>query len=174
MVKILVVVDMQKDFVDGALGSKEAVAITPNVVKKIKEHNGPIIATRDTHFEDYMDSSEGKFLPVVHCVKGTDGWALDKTVADALAGKEVTYLDKFSFGSPALPGIVSGLVGREDFELELVGLCTDICVISNALILKAAYPEVKISADSSCMAGVTVDKHNAALEVMKSCQIVVM
>lgn len=173
MKKILVVVDMQKDFVDGSLGSNEAVAIRPNVVEKIKNHDGLIIATRDTHFEDYMETSEGKMLPVVHCIKGTEGWELDKDVAKALEGKNVTYVDKFSFGSPALPGIVSGLVGRDEFEIELVGLCTDICVVSNALYLKANYPEVKMSVDSAACAGVTVDKHNAALEVMRSCQIIV-
>lgn len=173
MKKILVVVDMQKDFVDGSLGSKEAVAITPNVVEKIKNHDGLIIATRDTHFEDYMETSEGKNLPVVHCIKGTEGWELDKNIAKALEGKNVTYVDKFSFGSPALPGIVSGLVGRDEFEVEFVGLCTDICVVSNALYLKANYPEVKMSVDSNACAGVTVEKHNAALEVMRSCQIIV-
>ena len=173
MKKILVVVDMQKDFVDGSLGSKEAVAITPNVVEKIKNHDGLIIATRDTHFEDYMETSEGKNLPVVHCIKGTEGWELDKNIAKALEGKNVTYVDKFSFGSPALPGIVSGLVGRDEFEVEFVSLCTDICVVSNALYLKANYPEVKMSVDSNACAGVTVEKHNAALEVMRSCQIIV-
>lgn len=173
MKKILVVVDMQKDFVDGSLGSKEAVAITPNVVEKIKNHDGLIIATRDTHFEDYMETSEGKNLPVVHCIKGTEGWELDKNIEKALEGKNVTYVDKFSFGSPALPGIVSGLVGRDEFEVEFVGLCTDICVVSNALYLKANYPEVKMSVDSNACAGVTVEKHNAALEVMRSCQIIV-
>lgn len=174
MKKILIVVDMQKDFVDGSLGSPEAVAITPNVVSKIKNHDGLIIATRDTHFEDYMESSEGRNLPVVHCIKGTAGWELDESVAAALKEKNVTFLDKFSFASPALPGIVSGLVGREDFEIEFVGLCTDICVVSNALYLKAHYPEVKMSVDSTCCAGVTVEKHNAALEVMRSCQIAII
>lgn len=171
MKKILVVVDMQKDFVDGSLGSADAVAIVPNVVEKIKNHDGLIIATRDTHFEDYMESAEGKKLPVVHCVKNTVGWELNSEVSAALLDKDVTYVDKFTFGAPQLPGIVSGLVGREDFEIELVGLCTDICVVSNALYLKANYPEHEISVDSKCCAGVSVETHNAALATMKCCQI---
>lgn len=171
MKKVLVVVDMQKDFVDGSLGSKEAVAIVDAVCRKIEAHDGPIIATRDTHFADYSETSEGKMLPVEHCIKGSAGWEIDAKVADALAKKQVTYLDKFSFGSTAIPGVVTGLVGLEDFELELIGLCTDICVVSNALILKASFSEKKMSVDSNCCAGVTPQKHEAALEVMRSCQI---
>lgn len=171
MRKILVVVDMQKDFIDGSLGTGEAVAIKPAAISKIKAFDGEIIVTRDTHFEDYMETSEGHNLPVVHCIKGTEGWEIDKDIKEALEGKKVTYLDKFSFGSPALPGVVSGLVGRDDFTVEIIGLCTDICVVSNTLILKAAYPEVSISVDSACCAGVTPNKHEAALETMRSCQI---
>lgn len=171
MKKILLVVDMQKDFVDGSLGSSEAVAMKPSTIAKIKNFEGDIIVTRDTHFDDYMDSSEGKKLPVVHCIKNTEGWELDKDIKEALADKNVTYVDKFSFGSLALPGIVTGLVGRDSFSMEIIGLCTDICVVSNALILKAAFPEIEISIDSACCAGVTPDKHNAALETMRSCQI---
>ncbi len=171
MKKILVVVDMQKDFVDGSLGSSEAVAMKPAAIEKIKNFDGEIIVTRDTHFEDYMDSSEGKRLPVVHCIKNTEGWEIDKDVNVALGGKNVTFLDKFSFGSPALPGVISGLVGRDDFTIEFIGLCTDICVVSNVLITKAAFPEKEITVDSSCCAGVTPFKHEAALETMRSCQI---
>lgn len=173
MKKILVVVDMQKDFVDGSLGSAEAVAMKPNAVEKIKNFDGEIIVTRDTHFDDYMNTSEGKKLPVVHCIKGTEGWEIDKDIKEALTGKAVTYVDKFSFGSPALPGIITGLVGLEDFTIELIGLCTDICVVSNALILKAHFPEKEICVDAKCCAGVTVEKHEAALETMRSCQVVV-
>ena len=173
MKKILIVVDMQKDFVDGSLGTAEAVAIRGAVCEKIRLHEGPVIATRDTHFEDYSDSREGKYLPVSHCIKGTGGWEIDSAVAAALADKNPVTVDKFSFGSPALPGIISGLVGREDFSIELIGLCTDICVVSNALLCKAAFPEKDIYVDSACCAGVTPAKHEAALEVMRSCQIIV-
>jgi len=171
MKKILVVVDMQKDFVDGSLGSAEAVAMKSAAIAKIKGFDGEIIATRDTHFENYMETAEGRKLPVVHCIKGTEGWEIDKDIKQALEGKNVTYVDKFSFGSPALPGFVTGLVGTEAFTIELIGLCTDICVVSNALILKAAFSETEISVDSACCAGVTVQKHEAALEIMRSCQI---
>jgi len=171
MKKILIVVDMQKDFVDGSLGTAEAVGIVDAVCAKIRSHEGPVIVTRDTHFSDYSDSREGRFLPVTHCIKDTAGWQLDSRVAAALEGREYVTLDKFSFGSPALPGIIGGIVGREEFSIELIGLCTDICVVSNALICKAAFSEADISVDSACCAGVTPAKHEAALEVMRSCQI---
>ncbi|MBQ8783022.1 MAG: cysteine hydrolase [Clostridia bacterium] len=170
MNKILVVVDMQKDFVDGALGSAEAVAIVPNVVKKIKNFDGLIFVTYDTHSENYMDSSEGKKLPVPHCIKGTDGWKLDSQVETALEGKDFVAVEKPTFGSVDLPRLIRNRVG-EEFSLEIIGLCTDICVVSNALILKASFPENEISVVSDCCAGVTVDAHNAALQTMKSCQI---
>ena len=170
MKKILVVVDMQKDFVDGALGSSEAVSIVPNVVKKIKDFDGEIFVTFDTHYENYMNTSEGKKLPVPHCVKGTDGWCLDENIQSALNGKNYTSVEKLTFGSVDLPKLIKDKVG-DSFELELVGLCTDICVVSNALILKASFPENEISVISDCCAGVTVESHNAALQTMKSCQI---
>ncbi len=173
MKKILVVVDMQKDFVDGSLGSAEAVAIRSAVCEKIRNHEGTVIATRDTHFADYANTREGKFLPVPHCIKGTAGWELDASVNAALEGKDCFIVDKISFGSPALPDIVRSLAGSDDFSVELIGVCTDICVVSNALLIKAAFPEIDISVDSSCCAGVTPAKHEAALEVMRSCQIVV-
>ena len=171
MKKFLVVVDMQKDFVDGALGSKEAVAIVPNVVKKINEFDGEIFVTYDTHFDNYMETNEGKNLPVPHCIKGTDGWKLNDEVAAALNGKEYTEVEKITFGSVKLPELVKAAAGDEKFTVELVGLCTDICVVSNVLVLKAHFPEIKISVDSSCCAGVTPEKHEAALETMRSCQI---
>jgi nicotinamidase-related amidase len=171
MKKFLIVVDMQKDFVDGALGTPEAVKIVPNVVEKIKNFDGEIIVTYDTHFENYMDTSEGKKLPVPHCIKGTDGWTLDKDVQKALNGKKYTEVEKPTFGSIKLPEIIKDMAGEEEFSIELVGLCTDICVVSNALLLKANLPEAQISVDSSCCAGVTVDSHNAALQTMKMCQI---
>lgn len=171
MKKFLVVVDMQKDFVDGSLGTAEAVAIVPNVVKKINEFDGDIFVTYDTHFDNYMDTSEGKMLPVPHCIKGTDGWKLDANVAEALKGKDYTEVEKITFGSVDLPDMIFKAAGDEDFSIELVGLCTDICVVSNTLILKANYPEKDITVDASCCAGVTPESHNAALTTMKMCQI---
>ena len=171
MKRFLVVVDMQKDFVDGALGSKEAVAIVPAAVEKIKGFDGGIFVTYDTHFKDYMDTQEGKFLPVPHCIKGTAGWQLDKEVAAALAEKPYTPVEKITFGSTALPELIGREAGEEPFSVELIGLCTDICVVSNALLLKANFPEAPISVDAACCAGVTPAKHEAALETMRSCQI---
>ncbi len=167
MRKILVVVDMQKDFVDGALGSKEAAAIVDNVVNKISSFEGEIFVTFDTHFENYMETSEGKNLPVPHCIKDTPGWRLDEKVEKALENKKYTKVEKLTFGSVDLPK----LIGEGDKEIELIGLCTDICVVSNALILKANFPESEIKVDSRCCAGVTPEAHNAALMTMKSCQI---
>lgn len=171
MKHILIVVDMQKDFVDGALGTAEAVAIVENVAAKINAQVGPIIVTYDTHSENYMDTAEGKKLPVPHCIKGTDGWHLNDRVAEALSGKEYTPIEKPTFGSVELPALVETLAGGEDFSLELIGLCTDICVVSNALLLKASFPEVPISVDAACCAGVTPESHKAALTTMGFCQI---
>ncbi len=170
MKKILVVVDMQNDFIDGALGTPEAVSIVPSVTEKIKAFEGDIFVTLDTHFENYLDSSEGKKLPVAHCIKGTNGWELNDSVKAALHGKEYTLVEKLTFGSVDLPGLIKEKSG-DDFEIELIGLCTDICVVSNALILKANFPEKEISVDSGCCAGVTVESHNAALTTMRFCQI---
>lgn len=171
MKKILVVVDMQKDFVDGSLGTKEAAAIADNVAEKIINHNGLIFATFDTHFEDYMNTSEGRKLPVPHCIKGSDGWDLHEKVRRALENKAFTAVEKHTFGSVDLPKIIRNVCGDEEFEIELIGLCTDICVISNALILKANFPETEIKVDSSCCAGVSPETHEAALATMKCCQI---
>jgi nicotinamidase-related amidase len=162
---------MQNDFVDGALGSDEAVKIVPLVCEKIKNFDGQIIVTYDTHLEDYMSTLEGEKLPVPHCIKETYGWQLNEKVKEALDGKDYFEIEKPSFGSLDLPEVIRKLSGFEDFEIELLGLCTDICVVSNALILKANFPENRISVDSSCSAGVTVDSHNAALTTMKMCQI---
>ena len=171
MKHILIVVDMQKDFVDGALGTAEAVAIVENVVSKINAHAGDIIVTYDTHHENYMDTAEGKKLPVTHCIKGTEGWMLDARVAAALAGRTYTAVEKPTFGSVALPELVKNLAGEEPFTLELIGLCTDICVVSNALLLKANFPETPIAVDAACCAGVTPESHAAALTTMGFCQI---
>lgn len=174
MKHVLIVVDMQTDFVDGALGTPEAVAILDNVTAKIKAYaadpDGVIFVTYDTHTESYMETSEGKHLPVPHCIKGTAGWALHPTVAAALEGVTYTAVEKPTFGSVALPALVKEAAAG-DFSVELIGLCTDICVVSNTLLLKAHYPEVSISVDASCCAGVTPDTHRAALTTMGMCQI---
>ena len=171
MKKFLVVVDIQKDFVDGSLGSAEAVAMVPAAVRKIKDFDGHIFVTYDTHSDDYLDTAEGKKLPVKHCIKGTKGWALDKKIEKALQGKDFTPVEKRTFGSVDLPRLIKKAAGRGMFSVELIGLCTDICVVSNALLLKAAFPEAEISVDASCCAGVTPQLHDAALSVMRSCQI---
>lgn len=174
MKKILIVVDMQNDFVDGALGTKEAVAIVDNVVEKIDSFDGEIIATYDTHFENYLDTSEGKKLPVKHCIKGENGWMLNEKVQRALDEKGYTPVEKITFGSTELPKIVSDKAAGDELLIELVGLCTDICVVSNALVLKANFPEAEIVVDSACCAGVSVDTHNSALDTMRCCQITVV
>ena len=174
MKNFLVVVDMQKDFVDGALGSKEALAIIPDVVSEIKSFDGQIFATLDTHFDNYLETSEGRNLPVSHCIKGTDGWLFDENVREALESRGYTAVEKNTFGSVALPEMLKNAAEGEEFTIEVIGLCTDICVVSNALILKASFPETEITVKSSCCAGVTPDKHLAALETMRSCQIKVI
>jgi nicotinamidase-related amidase len=171
MKKFLVVVDMQKDFVDGALGSAEACAIVPAAVNKIAGFDGEIFATFDTHYDDYMETAEGKKLPVPHCIKGTDGWELDRNIAEALEAKGYTPVEKNTFGSVILPGLIKEAAGDEKFSIEVIGLCTDICVVSNVLMLKANYPEALIAVDEKCCAGVTPAKHDAAIETMRSCQI---
>lgn len=171
MKKFLVAVDMQNDFVDGSLGSAEAQAIVPNVVETIDAFDGEIFATFDTHFENYLETAEGKSLPVAHCIKGTPGWQLNEKVLASLAKKGYTAVEKFTFGSVDLPALIKERAGDEAFSVELIGLCTDICVVSNALLLKANFPEAEISVKPSCCAGVSVETHNAALAVMRCCQI---
>lgn len=171
MKKILIVVDMQKDFVDGALGSAEAAAIVDNVVKKIEGFEGDIIVTYDTHPESYMETQEGKNLPVPHCIKGTDGWELDEKVQAALDKREYKAIEKPTFGSTELPLYIKENYNPSELEIELIGLCTDICVVSNALLMKANFLETKVSVDASCCAGVTPESHNAALTTMKMCQV---
>lgn len=173
MKHILIVVDMQKDFVDGALGTPEAVAIVPRVARKIQSFEGTVFVTYDTHGEDYLQTNEGRNLPVPHCIKGTPGWQLDAKISAALEGKPYIPVEKPTFGSVALPELVERAAGAEPFTLELVGLCTDICVVSNALLLKAHFPEMQLSVDADCCAGVTPESHEAALTTMKMCQITV-
>lgn len=170
MKKILVVVDMQNDFVDGALGTPEAQAIVGAVAEKIRSYGqGAVYATRDTHGEDYLSTQEGKNLPVKHCIRGTQGWELNREVAQALG--DAPIIDKPTFGSLELVDIMKKEREGEELQIELIGLCTDICVVSNALLLKAALPETEISVDASCCAGVTPESHRAALTTMKMCQI---
>ncbi len=172
MKKILVIVDMQNDFVDGALGTKEAVAIVPNVADKIRSFGGDeIFVTYDTHFDNYLDTLEGKKLPVPHCIEGTKGHELAPAIIDALSGKYYTEVRKAGFGSFSITKGLKDKYPGEEIEAEFVGLCTDICVVSNVLIMRAAYPNAVITVDASCCAGVTPETHRAALETMKCCQI---
>ena len=172
--RILIVIDMQNDFIDGALGSAEAQAAVPVVAARLRAYAPEdIFATRDTHSEDYPTTREGRFLPVVHCVKGTPGWEIHPALK-ALIPEEHIF-DKPTFGSEALTAAVRDMYKAEDgaLSVELAGVCTDICVVSNALLLKAALPEMDIYVDPACCAGVTPLKHEAALETMRSCQIIV-
>ena len=170
MRKILIVVDMQNDFVDQALGSPEAQAIVLNVVNKVSNYKyEDIYFTRDTHQSNYMETLEGKYLPVPHCIRNTEGWEIIPELK--LLSLECNIINKATFGFEDWGGV---FFGSEDFEFELCGLCTDICVVSNALALRMFYPNSKITVDASCCAGTTPEKHAAALEVMKSCQIEVI
>jgi len=167
--KILVVVDMQNDFIDGALGTPEAVSIVPYVKELIEGFDGKVLFTRDTHFPEYMDTQEGKNLPVPHCIKGTAGWEI-RPELDAL--RKTDAIDKLTFGSSELPGI---LQKEENIEsITFIGLCTDICVISNVMITKAFFPEVPLIVDAKACAGVTPESHKNALAAMKMCQVTVI
>ena len=168
MKKLLIVIDMQTDFISGALGTKEAEAIVPSVVEKITSFDGDVVYTRDTHTEDYLNTSEGKKLPVIHCVKDTQGWQIHPEVLDAGKGKTAAIIDKPTFGSVELVDFVTA--GQYD-SIEVVGLCTDICVISNALCLKAKLWETPIAVWKDCCAGVTPASHENALAAMTMCQI---
>ena len=167
--KILVVIDMQKDFIDGSLGTKEAQAIVENVVKKIGTYDTKnVYATRDTHQENYLETSEGKKLPVEHCIEGTDGWEIVDEIAAALQEKNAVILDKPTFGYLGWDSL------DEYDEVELVGTCTDICVVSNALILKAKFPDLTVKVRPSLCAGTSVENHNAAIAVMACCQVEIL
>lgn len=166
--KALIVVDMQNDFIDGSLGTDEAKQIVPKVVEKINGFNGQICATFDTHNENYLDTQEGRNLPVKHCVFSTHGWCLHSAVENALSGRGVESFYKPTFGSKDLSNYIAS--GEFD-EVVLVGLCTDICVISNAMLIKAFCPELKVTVDAACCAGVTPASHENALRAMKMCQI---
>ena len=167
--KYLIVVDMQNDFIDGALGTKEAAAIVPYVKSVIENFDGKVLFTRDTHFEDYMETQEGKNLPVPHCIKGTDGWQI-RAELDALRKTEA--IDKVTFGSKDLVEVLK----NEDVieSIEFIGLCTDICVISNVMLVKAFYPGIPLIVDAKACAGVTPQSHKNALDAMKVCQVKVI
>lgn len=196
--KLLIVVDMQNDFINGSLGTPEAQAIVPNVVKKIENWDGKIICTMDTHNEDYLSTMEGKKLPVEHCIKNTHGWEIPARITRIInANENAATIEKRTFGAwaflvdvalcPERPNkellqevrkLDGDLLFFNDFinikplsEIQLIGLCTDICVVSNALLAKAFFPEVPIVVDASCCAGTTPENHKAALQVMKCCQI---
>lgn len=162
----LVIVDMQNDFISGSLGSDAAKAIVPRVKEKAEDFPGEIIFTRDTHSSNYLNTQEGKKLPVKHCIKGESGWE----ICDELKIYAKNIIDKDTFGSVFLSDVIREFPEDPD-EIELCGLCTDICVISNAMILKAEFPETKISVIENCCAGVTEESHKTALNAMKACQI---
>lgn len=164
--KYLIVVDMQNDFVSGSLGSAAAEKTVSGILDKVKGFDGKIIFTRDTHFNDYLQTQEGKNLPVSHCIKDTDGWQ----IVDELSAYAETVVDKSAFGSMDLPNVI-GEFSDDVEEIQLCGLCTDICVISNAVILKSAFPEAEIVIDSSCCAGVSETSHNTALDAMRALQM---
>lgn len=166
--KVLAIIDMQKDFIDGALGTKEAVAIVPKVAARLAQARADgetVVFTRDTHHADYLSTQEGRKLPVPHCLEGTDGWQIDA----ALAVEDAPVFDKPGFGSPALIEYLRSLPALEG--VEFIGLCTDICVITNAMMTKVALPEVPLSVRADCCAGVTPQSHETALQAMRMCQI---
>lgn len=173
MKKILIVIDMQNDFVDGALGTPEAQKIAANVIQKIKEYPPEnVFATQDTHREDYLETSEGKHLPVTHCIRGSQGWEIIEGIKELILPDHI--IEKPTFGSVNLALKLKEMNEQEAIAVELVGVCTDICVVSNALLIKVQLPEVPISIASDCCAGVTPHSHDAAIETMKMCQIEIL
>lgn len=170
--RLLVVVDMQNDFTYDALRNEDAIAIIPAVEKKIASYDGEIVFTRDTHGEDYMDTQEGRKLPIVHCIKGTRGWEIVEPLEKLRLSKMCKTIDKPTFGSVELADYVAKQyeLGKVD-EVELIGVCTDICVISNAMLIKNFLPNLTVKIDASCCAGVSKESHDTALRAMASCQI---
>mgnify|MGYP005788122913 FL=1 len=171
MKKLLLVIDMQNDFIDGSLGTKEAQKILPAVIEKVREFDGDVIFTRDTHFENYMETQEGRRLPVPHCIKGTAGWELAPELERLRAERNAPVFDKLTFGCKELPVYLAEHYPEGLESAELIGVCTDICVISNALLLKTFFPELPVSVTASLCAGVTPESHENALKAMKMCQI---
>lgn len=172
MQSVLLVVDMQNDFVHGALGTKEARAIVPRVVDKIKTFEGPVLFTQDTHEDNYLETQEGQHLPVEHCIRGTDGWEI---ISDIKFVRDAPIIEKDTFGSKDLIELLKKMHEEEPIDrITIVGLCTDICVISNALLIKAYFPEMEIVVDASCCAGVTPESHETALSAMEACQVTIV
>lgn len=175
MAKVLVVIDMQKDFVTGCLGSEEARAVLPEVEKKVNTFDGEVIFTRDTHQTDYMQTQEGRKLPVIHCVEGSEGWQLMDELEQYRRAHQAKVFDKVTFGSRQLGEALERMNEQEPIEsITFIGVCTDICVISNAMLVKAFLPEVPLFVDSKCCAGVTPRSHENALNAMRACQIEVI
>lgn len=175
MSKVLAVVDMQNDFVTGSLGTEEAKEIVPNVISKIKNYDGTVVYTRDTHEADYLSTQEGKWLPVIHCVKDTEGWQILDEIQKLADDVESIIFDKDVFGSKEMIKYLTELDKKDPIEeIQLVGLCTDICVISNALTIKTYFPQVPIVVDAKCCAGVSRESHENALEAMKVCQVTIL
>jgi nicotinamidase-related amidase len=171
MQDILVVVDMQNDFIDGVLGTAEAAAIVPQVVEKVRAFHGQVLFTRDTHERDYMTTQEGRNLPVAHCIRNTSGWQIHPALDEL---RSTQPIDKVTFGSVELGAMLQAADGYDTIRrVTLVGVCTDICVISNALLIKAFLPEAEIVVDAACCAGVTPESHRTALAAMRACQITV-
>ena len=170
MKKVLVIIDMQNDFIDGPLGNDECKQAVPAVIDAV--NNGgytDVILTRDTHGDNYLNTQEGRKLPVVHCIKGTDGWQIKEKVKTAV--KDAVVIDKPTFGSKILAEEITKIAEKEDITVTLVGLCTDICVVSNAILIKAYLPEIPVKVIASCCAGVTPESHEAALATMRMCQV---
>ena len=170
--RYLLVIDVQNDFVNGSLGSDDAQAVLGNIISKVENFDGMVTFTRDTHQTDYLSTQEGKYLPVEHCIEGTEGWELADELKEYAGEHGSIIYDKPSFGNMNLASDIKSLYKLNRLEsVEIIGLDTDICVVSNALIIKAAVPELPIYVDTSCCAGSTRERHDAAIEVMKSCQI---
>ena len=175
MNRVLVVVDMQNDFITGTLGSKMAESFVEKVVEKIKNFDGKVVFTRDTHYDDYMESREGKCLPVAHCKEGSYGWDIEENIKALQLENECPVFDKITFGSKRLGDFLSYIDKLQKVdEVEIVGLCTDICVISNAFLAQAYLPEATIVIDAACCAGVSLESHQTALKAMENCQIKIM
>ena len=173
MKKLLFVIDMQNDFINGALGTKEAEGILPAVIEKVRSFDGDVIFTRDTHFDNYMETQEGKNLPVPHCIKDTSGWELAPELEKLRQERNAPVFDKLTFGCKELPAYLAEHYPEGLESAEFIGVCTDICVISNALLVKAFFPELPVSVTASLCAGATPQSHENALEAMKMCQIAV-
>jgi nicotinamidase/pyrazinamidase len=170
----LVIVDVQNDFIDGSLGTKEAAAMLPKLLKKAESFDGELILTKDTHLDNFLETQEGKMLPVKHCIRGTEGWQFPEALQKICDERNARVYEKYTFGSMELAEDLKREYKRGEIDyIEFIGLCTDICVITNALLCKTAMTELPIYVDPECCAGVTPEKHEAALDVMRSCQIIV-